>query len=276
MIEPLIVAIQGELGSNSAQAAYDYFSKNIQIIPCRDFEGIFNAVKTGSANYAMAPVENSIAGSIYPVWDLLSQNTPEIIGEHYLLVRHNLIGNPETSLKDIRSAHSHEQALSQCAKYLTEMNIKPVRAYDTAGAVALIKHRGSKDEAAIATESSAQIHKMQVLAKDIQTDCDNYTRFVVIGKEQIATGTNTLKQTIIVDLSTSAKYLGQILSILSAQNLTKVETRKLIDSPWVYRCFIEFIKTNDENIEDEISRYCNKITILNPYPMALPPNHPTD
>ena len=224
----------------------------------------------------MAPVENSIAGSIYPVWDLLSQNTPEIIGEHYLLVRHNLIGSPETSLKDIRSAHSHEQALSQCAKYLAEMNIKPVPAYDTAGAVALIKHRGSKDEAAIATESSAQIHKMQVLAKDIQTDSHNYTRFVVIGKEQIATETNTLKQTIIVDLSTSAKNLGEILSRLSAQNLTKVETRKLIDSPWMYRCFIEFIKTNDEIIEDEISRYCNKITILNPYPMALPPNHPTD
>ncbi len=271
MTESIIVAIQGELGSNSAQAAYNYFSGNIQIIPCRDFEGMFDAVKNGSANYAMAPVENSLAGSIDPVWDLLTQKTPEIIGEYFLLVRHNLIGHPETSLENIRSAHSHEQALSQCTKYLTKMKIKPVRAYDTAGAVGLIKQRGVKDEAAIATVSSAQIHKMKVLAKDIQTDSDNYTRFFVIGKEQTTIETNRLKQTMVVDLSTSAKSLGEILSRLPAQNLTKVETRKLIDLPWVYRCYIEFITTNDKIIPDEIIKYCNKVTIFNPYPMAPHP-----
>ena len=276
MTEPIRVAIQGELGSNSAQAAYDYFSENIQIIPCKDFKGIFDAVANESANYAMAPVENSIAGSIYPVWDLLSQKTSKIIGEHYLLVRHNLIGHHETCLQEIRRAHSHEQALSQCAKYLAERNIEPVLAYDTAGAVALIKQRGMKNEAAIATVSSAQIHKMQILAKDIQTNSDNYTRFVVVGKEEITIETHQLKQTLIIDLSQTAKSLGEILKRLSTQNLTKVETVKIADSPWMYRCYIEFTKITNANIYDEISEYCDKIITLNPFPMAPLPNHPKD
>ena len=271
MIDSHRVAIQGELGSNSAQAAYDYFSDRIDLIPCTDFEGLFAAIENGSVDYGMAPVENSIAGSIFPVWDLLTQNTPTIIGEHYLLVRHNLIGHPDTPLEKIQSAHSHEQALTQCAKYLLKMNIKPVSEYDTAGAVALIKERGIKSEAAIAPLASAQIHKMQVLAKDIQTNSHNYTRFLIVCNKQVELENDHLKQTMIIDLPMSAKSLGQILKKLSDHDLTKVETRKLADFPWMYRCYVEFIKPSDVTIQEDIRDFCEKITLLTPYPVAPHP-----
>ncbi len=271
MIDPFRVAIQGELGSNSAQAAYDYFSESIQIIPCSEFEEIFTAIERGSADYGMAPVENSIAGSIFPVWDLLTQNTPTVVGEHYLLVRHNLIGHPNTTVEEIQSAHSHKQALAQCAKYLSKMNIKPIAAYDTAGAVALIKERCIKSEAAIATLASAKIHEMQVLAKDIQTNSQNYTRFLIICNKQVELEKNHLKQTIVIDLPRSAQSLGHILKKLSDHQITKVETRKIADLPWMHRCYLEFIKPADVNIPEEIRNYCDNITVLNPYPVAPHP-----
>ncbi|MDP6701447.1 MAG: prephenate dehydratase domain-containing protein, partial [Candidatus Latescibacteria bacterium] len=138
MKAPYIVAVQGELGSNSALAAAAHFhEERISIQPCPTFNELFEAVDKGQAHYGMAPVENSLAGSIHAVWDLLVLYKPAIVGEIYYHVRHCLIGHPGARLEDIRYVYSHPQALAQCGAFLLELeNLDPnniVEEYDTAG-----------------------------------------------------------------------------------------------------------------------------------------------
>ena len=181
--KPLIVAVQGELGSNSELAAREYFEAGqIDILPCRSFEDLFAAVEAGRAGAAMAPVENSLAGSIHDVWDLFCEN-PSIpaTGEIRLRVVHCLIGLPGATLADIRRVRSHPQALAQCGDYLCALDGVEVEAvYDTAGAVQIIKSEDCRREAAIASAQAAADHGMQILAEDLSA-ADNFTRFLVLG-----------------------------------------------------------------------------------------------
>jgi len=267
------VAIQGELGSNSAQAAIMHFGDDIDLCTCADFTQLFQAVRQGRADYAMAPVENSLAGSIHEVWDLLFSHAPHVVGEYYLHVKHFLIGHPGSQAAEIRQAASHVQALAQCAVYLQKMHIRAVEEYDTAGAVALVKERGDRREAAIAPAAAAQLYGMEILDENIQTDHRNFTRFLVLSHEPAPTQRerNTLKNTLIFETENCASLLGSLLGALSEHQLSKVETRKRQDIPWGYRCYLECVGHIERDALHAMRAQVERLCHLTPYPIGEDP-----
>jgi prephenate dehydratase len=237
------VAVQGELGSNSELAAHAYFhDSELSILPCHDFDELFRAVRNGDADYGMAPVDNSLAGSIHEVWDLLVSDPLPIAGEIFLHVRHFLIARPGARMDEIRRIYSHEQALAQCQTFLGSLNgAQSEIVYDTAGAVAMVKDEGSDADAAIAPAQAARDHGMQILAEDIQSDDENYTRFLVLGTVPNAAAQGDQKSTIVIRLGDSARTLAAALSVITERGieLEKVESRKLVGQAWEYVCYLE-------------------------------------
>lgn len=228
-------------------------------------------MREGRAAYGMAPVENSLAGSIHPVWDLLARDAPPLAGEMYFHVKHFLIGHPGSRVSEIHRAGSHAQALAQCAVYLQKMGIEAVEEYDTAGAVALTKERGDRSEAAIAPAAAAQLHDMEILAENIQTDERNYTRFLVIAHEAQPPLTAAVKNTLIFDLHDCASALAPLLAALADHVLCKVETRKNNNHPWSYRCYLEFLGALEADALKTISAHAGQLQLLTPYPTSQQP-----
>jgi len=238
------VAVQGEPGSNSALAAVQQFGE-VDILPCRSFADLFKAVKSGKAPYGMAPVENSLGGSVFLVWEQLQRNPLPIAAELNFHVRHCLIAHPGVRLEEIRYIYSHEQALAQCQRYLNKLvwidpeNITP--AYDTAGAVKMVKARGKREEAAIASPQAAGIYHMAILAEDIQTDPRNHTRFLVLAHDTCVAGDEPSKTTLILTVGDCARSLPCLLASLTSRSveLFKIETRKKLSHPWEYQVYLE-------------------------------------
>lgn len=249
---PATVAVQGELGSNSELAAHAYFSRHNErpaILPCHSFDDLFRAVSDGSADYGMAPVDNSLAGSIHEVWDLMMSDPLPIEGEIFLHVRHYLIARPGARLEQIRRVYSHEQALAQCQIFLGNLNgASSEIVYDTAGAVAMIKSEGDDSDAAIAPAQAARDHDMQILAEDIQSDDENYTRFLVVGRKPVAAAGGEWKSAIVIRVGDSARTLPAALNALTEGgiDLEKVESRKLVGQPWGYLCYLELRRSLDD------------------------------
>lgn len=238
------VAVQGELGSYSELAAHEFFAAPITIVPCPTFGELFAAVAEGRADCGMAPVENSLAGSIHPVWDLLAEQPLPIAGEITLRVDHCLIAHPGTRVEEVRRIYSHPQALAQCHEYLrTLKEAQAHEVYDTAGAVKMIKEGGRRDEAAIASAQAAVDHQMAILAENIQTDQRNYTRFLVLSHRPVPSGAGPQKCTLILDLADTARGLPAILAAFAGRQLEvlKVELRKRLGLPWEYRCYLEVL-----------------------------------
>ncbi len=276
--KPLIVAVQGELGSNSELAAREYFEAGqIDILPCRSFEDLFAAVEAGRAGAAIAPVENSLAGSIHDVWDLFCEN-PSIpaTGEIRLRVVHCLIGLPGATLADIRRVRSHPQALAQCGDYLCALDGVGVEAvYDTAGAVQIIKFEDCRREAAIASAQAAADHDMQILAEDLSA-ADKFTRFLVLGdgaasasapREQVQTN---VKTTVVLEMEQAAAGLPAVLGVLARNGIEvlKVETHKRVGRPWAYRVYLEFAGAAQPAI-DEITDLVADVCVVGTYPTGV-------
>ncbi len=237
-----IVAVQGELGSYSELAAREFFCAPIAIRPCATFEELFAAVARGEAEYGMAPIENSLGGSIHPVWELLAEQALPIIGEILLRVDHCLIAHPGTRLDQVRRVCSHPQALAQCQEYLRTLgNVVQEEVYDTAGAVKMIKESGSREAAAIASAQAAADYDMAILAENIQTDQRNFTRFLILGHRPGPAGGGALKTTLILSLPDTARALPEVLSSLTSRHIEvlKVESRKRLGYPWEYLFYIE-------------------------------------
>jgi prephenate dehydratase len=280
---PPVVAIQGEPGCNSALAAHQWFGEPC-LLPCDYFTQLFAALAEKRADYAMAPVENSLGGLVAEVWDLLARQSPLIIGELFLRVRHCLIAHPGVPLQQVRFIYSHEQALAQCQRFLHQLvwidpdHVIPV--YDTAGAVKMVKARGRREEAAIAAPDAATLYGMQILAEDIQTDPRNYTRFLVLAsrpQEMARSREANWKTSVVLILGDCARGLPEALQSLARRGLAvaKVETRKRIGSPWEYWVVVEFQgKAGDPAIAEvlkELATLAVEVHLLGSYPAAALP-----
>ncbi|MEM6846743.1 MAG: prephenate dehydratase [Pseudomonadota bacterium] len=179
MTEPITVVFQGELGANSHIAVTEAFPlANAQPLPT--FEDCFQAVENGSARYAMIPIENSVAGRVADIHTLLPGSGVHFIGEHFLPVRHQLMAVPDASLDTVKTVHSHVQALGQCRVTLRRLGLSPIVAADTAGSAKMVADRKDPAIAAIASELAAEIYGLKILAKDVEDEAHNTTRFVVI------------------------------------------------------------------------------------------------
>jgi len=240
------VAFQGERGAYGEIAALRYFSE-IKLLPLKSFQDVFDAAENGKVEYIVVPVENSIEGSINEIYDLLLQTKMNVVGEIYQRVRHCLIAN--RGAKRIRYVHSHPQALAQCRVYLQNKRLKPVPAYDTAGAVKMIKEKKMTDSAAVASERAAQLYDMKILDEGIEDRKNNYTRFFVLSQKKKKSLRNDLhdadrihKTSIIFSVRHVPGALFGILGEFAIRkiNLTKIESRPTKETPWEYNFYVDF------------------------------------
>ena len=263
----LAIAIQGELGSNSELAVREYFPDrtDLVIVACRTFNELFDAVHDGRAQAAMAPLENSLAGSIHDVWRLLADRPLPVSGEIRLRIDHCLIGLPGTDLAQIRRVRSHPQALAQCQRFLHELPDVEVEAvYDTAGAVMMLGEEGGRQDAAIASAQAAMDHGMEIIAHDLSAGV-NFTRFLVLGDVVLddravdadSSPRSAYKTTLVLQLGKMAADLATIIAILGEQNLNllKLETHKRAGVAWTYDVYLEFAgHVNDANAEAAVEK----------------------
>lgn len=236
------IAIQGAQASFHDIATRQYFGDANARVFCDTFSDTFAALANDSADYALCAIENSLYGSINEVYDLLVANEFHIIGEVYLRIEQCLIGLPGTQLDEITEVHSHPVALAQCEQYLDDVLPDAVRMeyHDTAASVQMVASLQDKSIAAIASSQAAELYGMQILAHSIETDTQNYTRFVVLSKQQ-NDHTDTDKTSLVLKTDNSPGALHRALGCFANRgiNLTKLQSRPVIGSAWKYVFYID-------------------------------------
>lgn len=266
-----LIAFQGEPGAYSEAAVFEHFGPEAQSLPRESFDAVFAAVDSGKAKYGLIAIENSLAGSIHHNYDLLIQNDLHIVGEHYLRVQHCLIGAPGTNFDHIEKVISHPQALAQCEKYLRSKGFASEVFYDTAGAVKHLSMTLDPHMAAIASRRAADVYHMQILAEGIEDNPANFTRFQVISKTPTEPGDDA-KTTIVFTLKNEPGSLFKALSVFALRDidLTKIESRPLVGSPWEYLFYIDFAASIKQPVItralDHLGEYASMLRILGSYP----------
>jgi prephenate dehydratase len=299
------VAFQGEPGAFSEAAAVQLLGDWITTIPCPTFDAAFRAVREDVADALLAPVENSLAGSVVRVYDLLLESDLGIVAETILPIEHHLIGCPGASLNDIRSVASHPMALAQCEKFfLAHEHLKRVPAEDTAGSVRDVISRGDKSAAGIAGRRAAVHYGGVILAESIQDNAENFTRFVLLipvvreGSDESA-GTAIASSPAVTDLMvelnvrrmeqfTSGAFLKMSIALRLAHkpgallaalepfarhgiNLMKIESRPIHGTPWIYQFFLDLVADSPAQLHsalEEVRRATSFRRILGLYPVA--------
>ncbi|MEM2910200.1 MAG: prephenate dehydratase [Nitrososphaerota archaeon] len=246
------VAFQGELGAYSHIAALKFFGP-INALTQKTIADVFEVVEASEAKYGVVPFENSLEGSVNETYDMLLETSLHVAGEVKLRIVHCLIANAGTKISDIKRVYSHPQALAQCRTYIKAMGWETVPYYDTAGSVKMLKESNVKDAAAIASELAAEIYGLNVLRRGIEDFAVNYTRFLVIGKEQ-ATRTGKDKTSIIFTTKHIPGALYMALEDFARReiNLTMLVSRPTKKTPWEYNFYVDF----EGHISDDLVRDC--------------------
>ena len=177
------IAYQGEPGANSHIACLEATAQ-FEPLSCRTFEDAFQAAKDGEAALAMIPIDNSVAGRVADIHHLMPQSNLSIIGEHFLPVHHQLLMVKGADPKAITSVYSHVHALGQCRKEIRARNLQAVVAVDTAGAARELAEAKDTTRAAIASKLAAEIYGLEIIARDIEDEAHNTTRFVILSPER--------------------------------------------------------------------------------------------
>ena len=239
----LKVAFQGERGAYSEMALRGYFGEEAEAVPQKSFAEVFKAVLGGSCDFGIVPVENSLAGSIHENYDLLLQNPDvQIVGETKIRIIHSLIGVPDAEIGDLRKVFSHPQGLAQCASFLDEHpRIERVPFYDTAGSVAFVAREGRKEYGAIANEEAARIYGVKVLKIGIETNPRNYTRFVILSREERKSGAVPNKASLVFSTPDNPGSLFKCMKVLAEKslNMKKIESRPILGKPWEYMFYVD-------------------------------------
>ena len=237
------VAFQGERGSFSEEAAYKLLGPHIRVQPCETFAAIFESVVTGKTRFCLAPIENTLAGSVYENYDLLLKHDLHIVGEVSLRIVHNLIAPSGVSLRKLRQVYSHPVALAQCGRFFSEHpELERVPFYDTAGAVKMLTEKGLRDGAAIASRIAASFYGARILKPHLEDHQENYTRFLLLSRTaRISRRAN--KVSIVFSTKNIPGSLFRCLSVFALRdiNLTKLESRPLRGRPWEYFFYLDFV-----------------------------------
>ncbi len=232
------VAIQGFEGSFHQQAAQKFFGKKVAVIPCASFREVAQlAADTTKSDGGVMAIENSIAGSILPNYNLLQQHKVQITGEVYLQINQHLMVNPGVGLEQIREVHSHPMALLQCMDYLTAQNWKLVETEDTALSAKYIHQKRSKHIAAIAGKGAAELYDLEIIAPNIQSMKNNYTRFLILQNSKAAKPVEFADKASIVFATDHSKgSLAKVLTVIAKEgiNLSKLQSFPIPGSKWNY------------------------------------------
>jgi prephenate dehydratase len=254
------VAFQGEPGAFSEAAAVQLLGGEITTVPRPTFDAVFRAIAEGAADALLVPVENSLAGSVVRVYDLLLENALTITAETILPIELHLIARPGSSLAEIRTVSSHPMALAQCERFFSaHPEFKRVPAEDTAGSVRETLASGDKSSAAIAGRRAANHYHGVILAEHIQDNTENFTRFVLLRPAAEAAravaGADARKMSIAMRI---AHRPGALLASLEPFarhniNLRKIESRPIHGQPWAYQFVLEIEADEPERLEDALN-----------------------
>ena len=271
------VAFQGEPGAFSGEAARKLLGHEVELIPCETFEKMFAEVEGGSSEYCLAPIENSLFGSVHLNYDLLLKHSLRIVGETNLRIIHNLIAAPGTKIDDVKRVYSHPVALGQCRRFLSgRPEMRPVAAYDTAGSVKLIMESREAGAAAIASAAAAEVYGARILAPGIEDDQANFTRFLLLAREDACAETppDADKTSIVFSLENRTGSLFRAMAVFALRDidLLKIESRPLIGRPWEYSFYLDFIGAQTEprvrNALANLREFATSVKVLGSYKQA--------
>ena len=303
------VAFQGEHGAFSEAAAIQLLGESITTVPRATFDSAFRAIAEGAADALLAPVENSLAGSVVRVYDLLLESNLEVVAEIILPIEHHLIGCPGATLDGLKSVASHPMALAQCERFfLSHPQLQRVPAEDTAGSVRDVLASGNKSAAGIAGRQAATRYGGVILAESIQDNAENFTRFVLLIPVEregavdplnspIATSpavTDLMRELAVrraersqrppsLKLSLALRLAHKPGALLAALepfahhgiNLLKIESRPIHGTPWEYQFFLDVQSDAPTQLEaalNELRSATSFLRILGMYPPALDPS----
>jgi len=230
-----LVSIQGFEGSFHQIAAQQFCGNNIDIVPCATFYEVIECIKNGKSHTGVIAIENSIVGSILPNYSLLQKSNLNIIGEVYLPIQQHLLVNPGVKLKDLKEVHSHPMAIQQCLEYLLPQGWKLVETEDTALSAKRLLQNNNRHTAAIAGKLAADLFHLEILAENIHSDKNNYTRFLVL--EKVAKPlTNANKASISFRTDHTKGSLAKVLTKIAEANinLSKLQSFPIPGSHWNY------------------------------------------
>ena len=272
------VSFQGDRGAFSEAAARELVGGDMTLLPCRTFDEVFATVQSGSADCAVVPIENSLAGSVHRTYELLGGAGLEIVGETLLRIRLAVIAAPGVTLADVKRLLSHPVALAQCQRFLAaHPQIEAVATYDTAGSVKMVIEHGRRDEAALAGTNAAGVYGAEVIAEDIEDHAENYTRFLLLTKRERADGMRSKlrstprKTTILFRTPNTPGALFRALAAFALRdiNLTKLESRPIEGRPWEYAFYADISgDASDKNVANALGHLremCEVVVVLGSY-----------
>ncbi len=236
------VAFQGEPGAHSEAAAFQAFGDEITSVPCETFSGIYEAVSGDSADYGIAPIENSLVGSIHQNYDLLLEWRLPVVAEVNYKVSHALMARKGATIDGISKVYSHPVALEQCRAFFeAHPRMKPIVWNDTAGAVKMISESSLINAAAVAGVSAAQIYDMEILQEELEDQPNNHTRFLVIAQKP-EPFEGQCKTSVVFSLKNEPGALFKCLSVFALRDisLTKIESRPMRQEGWQYYFYVDF------------------------------------
>lgn len=263
--EGVKVGFQGTRGSFGHEAAVDYFGKEAELLEYVEFSDVFSSLERGDVEYGVLPIENSSTGSITQVYDLLGSYGFYIVGEICVKVSHNLMAIKGTKLEDIQEVYSHMQAFEQSSRYFKRHpGWKLIPYHNTAYSARYVAQSGDTTKAAVGSLNAAKLYDLEVLANGINDSSNNFTRFVIIGKE-MSTDAEADKISLHLSIKHQPGALHETLGYFSKNglNMIKIESRPAKESAWEYMFYIDFEgNINDENTKKAIeeikssSGYC--------------------
>jgi prephenate dehydratase len=270
------VSIQGYEGSFHQVAAQQFFGKDVQVLPCATFRDVIKiASNRKESDGGVMAIENSIAGSILANYNLLQKSSLKIIGEIYLQIKQNLLVNAGVRLEDIREVHSHTMALQQCYDFLDKHKWKLVETEDTALSAKHVHQHKSKHIAAIASKLAAELFQLEVLAPGIQTLKNNYTRFLILQRQDVAQSVNDAnKASVNFHTDHSRGSLAKVLTKIAdgGINLSKLQSFPIPGSDFKYsfHADMEFDTIDQfQTVIDQIKPLTEEVRIYGVYKRGL-------
>ena len=269
MGKPLVIGIQGGKASFHDSAAHHYFGDNISILECETFRNLCEVLDSGKADFAMMAIENSIAGSIMPNYSLLKEFKHQVIGEIKLRIIMNLMALPGQKIENIEKVMSHYMALLQCGDFLSQYpNMEEEKTHDTADSAKMVREKGLLGVAAIAGYRAAKEYQLELLATEIETIKQNYTRFLVLQKQTKSIGVGEVNKAMMsFELPHKVGSLAATLKHVVDHkiNLTKIQSVPLIGKPDEYTFYVdcEFLDEKDyRKCLAQIQDYVLNLTVL--------------
>jgi prephenate dehydratase len=268
------IAFQGERGAFSEEAAVKLLGEDIQLVPRTTFDALFTSMKDGVADYVLAPIENSLAGSVHRSYDLLISSGLHIQAEVVIPIAHYLIGIPGAKFESITQVSSHPVALAQCERFFaSHPSIKRVATDDTAGSVREVMGAGDPTRAGIASKRAATVYGAVILREHLEDHSENFTRFLLLASSA-EVAENADKLSLVLHLAHKPGSLCSALSAFSKRNLNllKIESRPIPGTPWSY-CFYLDLQASLKDPEtraalEELTHFTDSVKVLGCYPQA--------